>query len=1207
METFIVKSDLRSTSGMYEVVDENGAVACLQGAEEFEFYKGKKLCCNVISPEGGRPVVVLARKPVQTGSAFSVSYEYLKGLLPDKEWRDSIVHLLLYNAFEETFETRAYTWLITHTEGLHGEELNEFLCSIRGALMDMLERSDLMKAVSGDEVDIIADRISLISEHTAYICAALQKVTAGDEDEYVGDIISKLSKSGFLYHPKKHFSCMTYIFRLQPMLMQRRMADLLSALRTNNVNHWRREPFRSEIIKQLEMYVDIAQKSIINDDRDTWSQIFEALAIQLLMADEQEELVDVNLNLARMSRAGSYFRYANPTRMADMALDALQGLIQKRFVYSLEDTAHPEVLYHKMVNWYRSLEISREQVSTYNAHGLLLEISDNRITLRPDSDNPQVKSVLSSKDNIPTLWKGLDILLERGAASRVPSVRKGVDKMSSLKKVWKSIEDGLFDPERIQKADVIKTKKAPKVGDTVLAYAYKMEDDNTLRCMVSDDEFFGQGLLSVRSDEKIPGMVSYYPAPEIEDFRSEDGNPLLLRLKVVAIEADGTLIFDAKNRIFEYIRNNKPHFLQKCIIGKSAGENIFLAVSEGGFPTVVYVDDEDRENIHEGTHVEVAIDGTRWFVNGFMQGRFQQVIDADFTVEDAFYDLVSAYAEDELEESEDEIKEVALDKSHIGEIIDTLDRLSSVADDETAYCYVAFAAALSRLIGDQARASGFAKQMEMTYLLHRFAVTDSVDPEELALVQDECLGDDETRSSLRRLFNQLLIVSYIGKDNDALCERLSGVKLDDAAETLKGYVYSYNVLLAAGLPVEGLKALIKQTLNLTGQEGYVKKYEKGESQTVEFKTSIIYPAGSMKADLKAQTRQVMKEVCAFLNRDGGTLYLGVNDFGVGVGLADDMSNALFADSRDKYDRYVRDQITAQLGQAANHCVHSYFDEEACGRDVYVLEIQPCERAVSLDGVYYERQGSSSRKVAPEYLDMFLRSKAPKGQSDVNPGQEPDSDPVSEPASDSGVMGTQPVQEKEIIPTGRLRNNVLHYYDQNYDYSTAMYLHFYPDFQYKVSKEDTYEEDSTLLTLNLHSGELSNHVITVYDDGAVSKVPVSRFLEKAERQLHNCYDGASPVFVCPADKDDILYVAYEHKGTVYHRLENVADLHERGVRDAGEMLFDVAFDRILKAEILPDSFRSDLPKVITSRKKLGNFWKVADTNAMVAFLEEKGVR
>ena len=69
---------------MYEVVDENGAVACLQGAEEFEFYKGKKLCCNVISPEGGRPVVVLARKPVQTGSAFSVSYEYLKGLLPDK-------------------------------------------------------------------------------------------------------------------------------------------------------------------------------------------------------------------------------------------------------------------------------------------------------------------------------------------------------------------------------------------------------------------------------------------------------------------------------------------------------------------------------------------------------------------------------------------------------------------------------------------------------------------------------------------------------------------------------------------------------------------------------------------------------------------------------------------------------------------------------------------------------------------------------------------------------------------------------------------------------------------------------------------------------------------------------------------------------------------------------------------------------------------
>ena len=88
--------------------------------------------------------------------------------------------------------------------------------------------------------------------------------------------------------------------------------------------------------------------------------------------------------------------------------------------------------------------------------------------------------------------------------------------------------------------------------------------------------------------------------------------------------------------------------------------------------------------------------------------------------------------------------------------------------------------------------------------------------------------------------------------------------------------------MSAGLPVDGIKAKIKQTLNLTGREGYVKTYDKDESQTVEFKTSILYPAGSKKGNLRAQTDVILKEVCAFLNRDGGTLYLVVNDQGVGV-------------------------------------------------------------------------------------------------------------------------------------------------------------------------------------------------------------------------------------------------------------------------------------------------------------------------------------
>ncbi len=1197
---FTVKADLRDSSGIYEVADENGILAELRGAEDYEFFKGRQLKCNVISTEGARPLVVLAEKPIKTGSAFSISPSYLQSLIPDKPWRSSIVDLLLYNGMQESFETRAYAWVITHTEGLEGSELNEFLCDVRGCLINVMEKSELLMRASYDEVDILNDRLGLMIEHTGYVRTALKAVLEGNEDEYVSEVIYKLCESGFLYHPKKTFCVLTYIFRMHPQVMEDRMEDLMRAIRSKKLGHWKKEPFRTELIKQLEVYVCNTEKKALYDDVNTWACIFEALAIQLLMVDAHEELIDVNLNLAKMCRAGSFFRYASQVRMADMGLDAIQGLLKNRFVYSLEETGRPEILYHKMENWYRNQEINRGQVSTYNAKGLSLEISGNSITVYPGAGNVQQKAVLSSKDNAPKLWHDLDIMLEKGVASRMPSIKRGMDRMSCLKKIWSEVEDGLFDDtKRLQARKVMTAKTCPKAGDVVLAYVYRQEDDNTFRCMVSDDKFFGQGLISVRSDDKVPGLVSYFPIPDIEDFRSVDGNPLLIRMKVAGIEPDGTLIFDAKGLICDYIKNNKPYFVQRCIVGKAVGGSMLLAVTEGGFPVYVEISPEDREGIAEGDHIEVTIDGSRWFVNGFVQGRFLKSIDDGFTVGDAFYNLVSCYAEGELKEnSESDIKEVNLDKNHVVELLNILDRLATMEhDSDAAYCYVGFAAAVALLIGDEGRAAVYRRHMELLYLLHRFAVTDAVDVDELAQLQSECLSD-ECPKSLRRLFYHLLIVSYMGKDNAALGERLTGVRLDETQEELKGYVYSYNVLLNAGLPTDGLKSRIKHTLNLTGREGYVKTYEKGESQTVEFKTSILYPAGTMRGNLRKQTDQILKEVCAFLNRDGGKLYLGVNDYGVGVGLEEDMKFELFSDSRDKYDRYVRDQIAQHLGQSANHCINSYFDDDACGRDVYVLEIQPCETAVSLYGEYYERQGSSSRKVGTEYLDTFLRSKALGEPSGLE---------KAIPAYDAVRKTNEAAPVMEKIATGCLRNNVLHCYEPGYEFS-EMYLHFLPEAKFKICKDDTYEEDMTSLSLNLHAQDVDGGcIVTVYGTGEVSRVPVALFLEKPERKLHGIYNGQStPLFICPARKDDILYMAFEHKGTVYHRLENVSDLKEGGIRDAGEMLFDVSFDRVLKAEVLPASLRDQLPKVVSGRKKLGNFWKTAETDAMLRLLSEKGV-
>ena len=45
---FTIKNDLRDSAGIYEVMDENGTVAILQGAMEYDFFKGKQVRCNII-------------------------------------------------------------------------------------------------------------------------------------------------------------------------------------------------------------------------------------------------------------------------------------------------------------------------------------------------------------------------------------------------------------------------------------------------------------------------------------------------------------------------------------------------------------------------------------------------------------------------------------------------------------------------------------------------------------------------------------------------------------------------------------------------------------------------------------------------------------------------------------------------------------------------------------------------------------------------------------------------------------------------------------------------------------------------------------------------------------------------------------------------------------------------------------------------------
>lgn len=89
---------------------------------------------------------------------------------------------------------------------------------------------------------------------------------------------------------------------------------------------------------------------------------------------------------------------------------------------------------------------------------------------------------------------------------------------------------------------------------------------------------------------------------------------------------------------------------------------------------------------------------------------------------------------------------------------------------------------------------------------------------------------------------------------------------------------------------------------------------RGESDRLEFKSSARWNLHTKARDEKIEL-VVAKAVSGFLNADGGTLLIGVNDAGRPVGLVNDFAVVKSPDP-DRYELWLRDLLATTLGQPA---------------------------------------------------------------------------------------------------------------------------------------------------------------------------------------------------------------------------------------------------------------------------------------------------
>jgi type I restriction enzyme R subunit len=155
--------------------------------------------------------------------------------------------------------------------------------------------------------------------------------------------------------------------------------------------------------------------------------------------------------------------------------------------------------------------------------------------------------------------------------------------------------------------------------------------------------------------------------------------------------------------------------------------------------------------------------------------------------------------------------------------------------------------------------------------------------------------------------------------------------------------------------------------------------KRGESKTLEFKSTLRWDLKNDRQDDARITLAVLKTIAAFLNTDGGDLLIGVGDNGSIVGIERDQ-----LETDDKFMRHLAQVVRNALGDRASTCI----DPKTQVVDGKVVCVVSCRRSPepvylkwkgaekSPEGDFYVRSGPGTVKLTPESASEYVRTRFP---------------------------------------------------------------------------------------------------------------------------------------------------------------------------------------------------------------------------------------
>lgn len=714
------------------------------------------------------------------------------------------------------------------------------------------------------------------------------------------------------------------------------------------------------------------------------------------------------------------------------------------------------------------------------------------------------------------------------------------DNIDSLVFNWRSIIDEYASRPQ---ENMVMEKERPGVGTMVKIQVKNLHPTNPLFAFVRivDDRYKGEGVLHVKeiTRVKLQTLEGIINAGDIMSAEVIESTPERLSFSIID-ELD----------LFVGARFHKDEVTHAKLLSKR--ENLLTWVSEDGY--TLYNGPSSNFEVAIGDCYVLKLTDVNY--NGYIKAKILEKSDIEIDNHEAVANLVYHYKDMEtcVEIEEDNNPEFILPDIVISELEYVLDTYANSTRDVSKAINYLYLNKLVNTISENQDANEYHSILIDYHLsLYKFAKGENL--------SGNCISEEMIAKypALREKKNTLLILSYNSEEYNT--ELLSFTHGGTPENSQLAKFMLFNNLSRAIKPelTSQIKTDIFSLLSLKLEEP---TKEKGPQKSIkivdfgiennyrEFKTSIVFSNKNGVANLDNQLEVILRTICGFLNAQGGTLYIGINDDGIPIGIEEDLQ--FMHCNEDTYQLNIRQYVVENLGKDINSLL-TFFFRKYGNKTVCAIAVPSYHTVVKLHNTVFQRQGNATRPLESKNVKLLMQRKKGNGLTNKAPY------PLF--PEDSDYHSNQD-RKTELDTSDKIATSVCHRYMLNKGYFSILKNN-------KYILTESSPEFATRLTLSLPEDFSYSYLLFLYANGYANLVPGS-ILEnkKLDFEYENALNQDSEiVFITFVRKEDFLLICSELKKEEYTKVMPISKIKEgTGFSLKGSQILP-SFDRIILVEIL----------------------------------------